>query len=135
MPGWLKRTLTLVLGLIAAFVATGLIESLNMLLFPTPAGLDPQRPEDLRKLMAVMPVGAFLVVLLAWAAGSFCGSFVAVRWGPERKFWPAWVIGSIQLLAGLLMVLMIPHPVWFTVIGLALFLPMAALGGNLARRS
>ncbi len=134
MPRWLKRTLTIVLGLFAAFVATGLIESLNMMLFPAPEGLDPHRPEDLRKLMAEMPVGAFLVVLLAWATGSFCGAFVAVRWGPERKFWPAWVIGSIQLLAGVSMLLMIPHPAWFAVIGLASFLPMAALGGSLARR-
>jgi hypothetical protein len=44
-------------------------------------------------------------------------------------------VGVLVILAAVANMLMIPHPVWFWVVALLLFLPAAYLGGLLARRT
>lgn len=129
----MRRVLTLLLGVLTAFIVTFAIELMNQLLYTLPPELDHRRPEDLQKMIDLMPFGAALIVLLAWSVGTGCGAYVAVRLGPGRKFWPAWVIGGIQLLAGISMLLIARHPVWFSVVGVLEFLPSAMLGGKLAQ--
>lgn len=135
MPGWLKRTLSLLAGIITAFAVTLAIELLNQVLYTMPPDFDPHNAESVQRMIDIMPLGAACVVLSAWFFGSLCGAFVAVRLGPGRRMWPAMVIGVLQLLGGVMMVTMYRHPLWFSIVGLVEFLPAALLGGRLAQNT
>ena len=50
-----------------------------------------------------------------------------------QRIWFALVIGCAFLIGGVMMVFMLPSPVWFTVVDLSLaYIPMAYLGGRFA---
>jgi predicted MFS family arabinose efflux permease len=87
---------------------------------------DRNNPEAMRALIAAMPVGAFLMILLAYAAGTFVGGAVAGRVARSRAWRYAGSIGGLILVFALLNILMLPHPLWFTV-AVIVVIPLAAL--------
>jgi hypothetical protein len=90
--------------------------------------------EAIRALMASAPVGAFLVVLMGWALGSFVGGVVTAwiaRTAPQGH---ALALGVLLTLAGVANNLMLPPPAWFWIVSVLVFLPAACLGAQLAPR-
>jgi hypothetical protein len=77
-------------------------------------------------------IGAFVSVLVSWALGAFAGGWVAARLAPSKKIVFGLVIGAFGLVAAIFNMLMIPHPAWVWVVGLAEFIPAAYLGARLA---
>lgn len=130
-----RRVMAVLLGLVAGSVSVALVERLGHVVYPVPAPVDPDDVEGMRRMLAELPAAAFVVILFAWAVGALVGGFVAAKLAPAGKLGHGLVVGSLQLLAGVATVLMIPgHPPWFVAIGVALFLPLAWLGGRLALR-
>jgi hypothetical protein len=132
MPSLQRSVIAVVVGCLAAFFHIGAIESLNYLLYPPPAGLDPAKPETLVAYMKEIPPGALLVVLLAWVVGTFAGSWITTRLAPIPKRNHGLVIGALFLIAAIGNMSAIPHPLWFWVVSLASFLPVSYLGAALA---
>jgi hypothetical protein len=73
-----------------------------------------------------------LTVIVGWAVGAFVAGFTATKIA-RAGYGPAVVAGLLLMGAGLMMVIMIPSPVWFWVFGLGQFVPMALLGFRVAR--
>lgn len=117
-------------GMVLGFVTIAGIEFLGRLLYPLPEGIDLQDPEQLAAVMAEAPTGALLLVLLAWFVGTFAGAALATRIARPRGLGPAMAVGGFFLLAGIANMWMIPHPTWFWIVGVALFLPAAWLGAR-----
>ena len=115
-------------GVVIGTVVILLIEILGHHLYPFPPGLDPKDHAALARYMMTAPIGAWLFILAAYAAGSFTagasGAWIA------RKSWVGWVDGGILMILGLANLLMIPHPAWFWG-SLALYLPAAGAGARL----
>jgi hypothetical protein len=128
----LRSILAVSLGFLAGSCLIFVFEQLGMLVFPPPAGMDPSNMESVKAAMAKMPIGAFLSVLLAWCLGTFAAAWVAARVAGRSALVHGRVIGFLFLAAGVLNMLMIPHPVWFWVLGVAVFLPSAYLGAKVA---
>ena len=83
-----RSILALIAGFIAASAVMMLFEIVNgRVLYPElgkmAEGMTDR--EAIRALLATAPVGAFLVVLLGWVAGSFGGGFLAARIGSHRE--------------------------------------------------
>ena len=70
-----------ILGVVAGVIAGGVIvfatEAVGHSLFPPPPAINLADPEDVKRLMASLPAGAFAFVLAGWFLGSFAGAFVA----------------------------------------------------------
>ncbi len=81
-----------------------------------------------------VPLGAMVFVILAYAAGSFGGGWVAARLAAARKLRHALVVGGVLMLAGVSNLVTIPHPTWMVIATLVVFLPLAYAGGRLAQR-
>ena len=79
-----------------------------------------------REAVAALPVGALLIVALAWLLGTLVGGSLAARLSGRR--WAAWVVAAVVALFGLATVFMYPHPVWMQI---AAFVA-PALGGLIA---
>lgn len=126
-----------VAGLVIGFVLVMAFELAGMRLFPLPAGVDPMGdPESLARAMQAgqVPLGAMVFVVLAYAAGSFGGGWVAARLAAARKLRHALVVGGVLMLAGVSNLVTIPHPTWMVIATLVVFLPLAYAGGRLAQR-
>ncbi len=105
-------------GVIAGFIVVGVMESIGHLIFPPPEGLDLTNPEDMERLMQVIPLGAKIAVVIAWFFGALAGSIVAMMIG--KRALPAWIVTALIIAAGLFTTQMFPHPMWMVIAAIAL---------------
>ncbi len=133
MRSVVRTVLAVVAGSVVAGVVVAIIESFGHVIYPPPPGLDPSDREALRAAMENAPAGALVLVLIAWAGGTLAGGWVAARLAARSPLAHGLVVGAILLGGGLFNMIMIPHPAWFSVAGLLVFLPAAYLGVRLAR--
>jgi len=126
----LRKALGALAGLVAGFAAIMIVQTIGHKVYPPPPGLDPKDAEALKALIGSMPTGALLFVLCSYAVGSLAGGFVASKIGQHVA--PALIVGALLMAAGVANLMSIPHPTWFTVINLLLFVPLAYAGGKLA---
>ncbi len=129
-----RSILAVIAGLVLGVVLIFVVESAGHFVYPLPADLDMTNPEALKNLMANAPVGALLFVILAWAVGSFGGGWLATRLAQKSHVMHALIVGGLLMAAGIMNMLMIPHPVWFWVLGLAVYLPAAYAGALLGQK-
>lgn len=126
----IRALLAVAAGIAVAFGGIALFQSLGHQLYPPPEGLDPSDPEAFAEIVGQMPVGALLMVLLAYALGTFCGAWLAARIA-GRPF-PALLVGGVMMLAGISNLAVIPHPLWFMVLSVLVFVPSAWLASRVA---
>ena len=117
-----KTVLAVVTGVIAGGAIVFVTEAIGHSLFPPPADIDLSNPDDVRRLMASLPAGAFAMVLLGWFLGSFVGAYVA-RTIAKRPA-AAWAVAMIFMLFTGMNFVMIPHPMWMIAAGL--LIPLAS---------
>lgn len=110
----------IVAGVLVAFVAVFLIEAASHAIWPLPAGASVQDAG----LMDRLSTPAKIAILFGWAAGTFIGALVALTIASRRI--SAWAIAVLIALSGVATMLMIPHPIWMWIGGIAL--PFAAAG-------
>lgn len=127
-----KRILAVLAGLITGMIVIGLVEYISHQIYPPPADFDYTNKEALAELMKNIPVGALIIVIIAWAAGSFAGGFVASKIGREKGITLGLIVGAILMLAGIINMLMIPHPIAFWIGGLTVYLPFSYWGAKTA---
>ena len=133
MTKTVRSVLAVIAGFIAAAVVMMLFEFVNgHVLYPglRKAAEDVTDREALRTLLAAAPAGAFLVVLLGWAAGGLVGGFVAGRIGWHAPVAHALILGALLTLSGIANNLMLPPPAWFWVVSMLILLPCAYAGGR-----
>jgi len=135
MARWLRMFAAMLVGLvIGSVVNMGLIMLGGQLVLP-PAGVDTNSMEGLKAALPLFAPQHYLFPFLAHALGTFVGALVAVLIAPQRSATPAWVVGGLFLVGGLVNVVMLPAPLWFEAADLLLaYLPMAWLAQALARK-
>ncbi|MEO7794017.1 MAG: hypothetical protein ABIV06_04530 [Thermoanaerobaculia bacterium] len=130
----IRSILSVIVGILAGVVTIFLLEMAGHRFYPPPAGLDPGNVEAFKAAVAAAPVGMLLSVILAWAGGAFIGGGVAALLSERRRALHSLAVGGIQTLLAVAQLQMIPHPLWFTVLGVTIFLPVAALAGHIVGR-
>lgn len=131
MGHMLRSIGAIIVGLAVGVVVVTGVEALSSTFYPLPPGVDPTDPEALKPYLAQFPLGAFLFVLAAWGLGSFLGAWLATRLGPGRHRAHGLSVGVLLLAAGVANMLMLPHPVWFWVAALVIFVLCPYLGAKL----
>ena len=126
-----RTILGILAGLVAAWLVMTLCEFASVLLHRPPAGVDLRDPQALAAHIAAAPLSAMLVVLVGWTLGAFVGGWIAARIARHRLA-AALVIGVLVVLGVAANSLMIPHPLWMTIAGIALPIPAAWLAASLA---
>ena len=108
----------IVAGGVVGIVAMRLIGFVGDMIFPVPAGLDISRPGASASYIDKMPLLSLLPVIIGWAAGSYIAAMVATRVARTTSMLPGLIAGAVPLLAGVLEMAMIPHPIWMWGLGL-----------------
>jgi hypothetical protein len=118
-------------GLVAGSIVIGGLEALGRVAVSVPKDVDPTT-----LTAESIPTMAFVVVLIAWACGSWVAGWTTTKVGRATSYRPALVVGLVLTLAGITNLLAIPSPIWFWILGLATFVPFTLFGhrvGSVAR--
>ena len=129
----LKDILAVIAGAIIGSLVNGAIIMISGSIIPPPTGLDITTEEGLKAGMHLLEPKHFIFPFLAHAIGTFVGAYIAARLG-AHKMVLAIIIGLFFLMGGIWMVMIVPSPLWFTIVDLAgAYLPIAYFAGKIAR--
>lgn len=112
----IRDAAAVIAGVVTAFVLIMLIEKLGHLIYPPPADLDWSDPAAVRPYIATLPLYALLFPMLAWMIGTFIGSLLACFIGTARPLTLAGIVGGLVLAATIANLIVIPHPLWFSIL-------------------
>jgi hypothetical protein len=128
----LKNVLAVIAGLVAGAVVNGTLVNLGPLVIPPPEGADITTMEGLKETMHLFKPANFLFPFLAHALGTLVGAVVTAFIAVNHKMKLALLIGAIFLIGGIIMVVSVPSPTWFSIVDLVgAYIPMGWLGGRL----
>ncbi len=113
----------IVAGILAAFATVWIVDLAGHMIYPVPSDLNMRDFEAVGGYIRSMPAGALAFVVVAWFAGALVGGLAAALISERR--WTAWLIAALVALAGLVNILMIPHPVLLQIAAIV----APALGG------
>lgn len=130
--GILKNILAVIAGIIVGSVVNMGLVMLGPMIIASPMGLDLTTEEGLKLAMPLMEVKHFIFPFLAHALGTLAGAIVAAKIAVTHKMSYAISIGALFLIGGIMMVISVSGPVWFSAVDLILaYIPMGYLGGIL----
>ncbi len=91
--------------------------------------------DTMRAYIATLPIGALLFVGGAWFIATLGGTFAACKIGDAKPMTYAIVVGGLMLIATAANLMMIPHPLWFSILGVVGIIIAAWLGMKLGTGS
>jgi hypothetical protein len=112
MPPIVRSAIVLLGGVIAAVLVVVLMDALVGSIYALPAGTDTGNPENLRRAVAALPAGAFLLLLAGWVFAAGVGSYVATRFATQSRAIHGLIVALFVLVATVANLAKIPHPVW-----------------------
>jgi hypothetical protein len=132
-----RKILAVVVGWIVAAVVI-MIGQMLMATMWSPASTNIQNdPAALKAYVEGLPTQAFVVLIIVYAVASFAGGFIVTKMG--RRFSQgmtlALIIATLLFVGGLLnFFVMVPyHPLWVSLLSLAVYYPFTILGHTFAR--
>jgi hypothetical protein len=131
MNPMIKNILAVVAGLLFGSVVNMGLIMISGSVIPPPEGADVTTIDGLKASMHLFEPKHFIFPFLAHALGTLAGAFLAATIAADNKMRFAWVVGVFFLLGGIANVVMLPSPVWFSIVDLVgAYIPMAFLGGK-----
>ena len=130
-----KRTVPVLLGMVAAISVMFVLESVAHSIYPSPAGLDFNKREAVRAFIFGLPFGAFALLILAYVAASFVGGLVSSVLAGRESRTPALIVGALLTVSGVANLVAMPHPLWFMIVSSSVYLPSAWLGFRAVKRT
>ena len=132
----IKNILAVVTGVIIGSIVNMAFIMMSGYIIPPPDGADLTTSEGLIASMHLMEPKHFIFPFLAHAIGTFVGAFLAVKIVAKHKFRFAMSISIAFLVGGIMNVMMLPSPLWFTILDLVgAYLPMGYLAWKLGNNT
>ena len=118
-------------GIIIAGLLVWLVEMLGHTVYPPPTDLNFADADAMRAYIDMLPLGALLFVAAAWFIGTLGGTAAACKIGDAKPLVFAGVVGGLMLIGTLFNLVTIPHPLWFSILGVVGIAVAAWLGMTL----
>jgi hypothetical protein len=130
-----RNILAVISGLVLGSAVNMGIIMISGSIIPPPEGVDNTTMEGLKASIHLFQPQHFIFPFLAHAIGTFAGALLAAIISVNHKMQLALVVGVFFLAGGIANILMLPSPLWFTIVDLfGAYIPMAFLGGKLVIR-
>ncbi len=131
----LRNILAVIAGLVLGSIANMAVLMVSNNIIPLPAGADNTTAEGLKATIHLFEPKHFIFPFLAHAIGTFVGAYVCARIA-AHKMVLAMFVGLFFLAGGIYMVVILPSPIWFTLVDLlGAYLPVAYFAGKIASSS
>jgi hypothetical protein len=132
-----RKILAVIVGWIVAMTIITIGQMLMATMWSPPPTAVRSDPEILRAYMQELPTEAFIALLVIYAIASFGGGFIVTKMGRRVSSGTSlpFIIATLLFLGGILnFFYMVPyHPLWVSILGLAIFYPFTLLGYKFAR--
>jgi hypothetical protein len=128
----IRKITAVVLGIAVAIAIVAATEAIGHAVYPVPADLDVQDAVQFGNYLESLPFGAFFFVLAAWALATLGGGLLACFISREKPFVYAAIVGGFMLAGTVANLIMIPHPLWFSIIAVISISIMTYLAGSIA---
>lgn len=128
-----RRMIAVLAGIAVAVVLVTLVQKLGHNLYPPPADMDPTDQAFMQAYVASLPWGPLAFVIASYLVATLIGGWIAVAIAGERPLLFSGIVAAFMLAGAIFNVVMIPHPVWFTlaaVVGILLAALLAAFLGS-----
>lgn len=127
----IRKILSVILGLAIAVATFIITETLNNRLHPVSSSLDYTDNIAVKTFYENQALSFWLIVLIGWTLGSFlCGFLIKIISKSENKILPT-IAGVLLTLSAVANFFTFPHPIWFIIIGLIVFIPSTLFGHKL----
>lgn len=130
----LRKTLAVVLGVVAAVIVIIAIEALGHVIYPPPENLDVASRETMEAYIESLPIVAQLFVMIAWVAATLVGGLLACFIARQSPLIYASIVGVLVLVGTVINLVAIPHPPWFSMSSVAAIIATTLLTGKLGSR-
>lgn len=130
MSGIARRVLAVLIGAAVALAVVSLGDFVAGRMWSPSPDTDLSTAGGLSAAMASIPTRALMVLVFGWVAAAAAGAFVATRLSPGRGQASGLIVTALLLVATIVNLLSIPHPVWVWVAAIML---MPAAGWLAAR--
>ena len=128
----IKNIIAVIAGFILGSIINMSLITVSGSIIPAPNGADVTTLEGLTATIHLFEPKHFLFPFLAHALGTLGGAFVAAKIAANHKLKFAMSIGFLFLAGGIANIVMLPSPLWFTLVDLVgAYLPMAFVGYQL----
>ena len=125
-----RNILSVIVGLVVAVSTFLIVETINGTLHPAPTTLDFKDNVAVKTFYANQPLSLWLLVLAGWLIGSLlCGLLIKFISKSDTKRLPI-IAGCILTLSAIVNFFSLPHPTWFIIVGLLVFIPTTMFGHN-----
>jgi hypothetical protein len=129
----LKNIIAVIAGIIFGSLVNMGIINISGSVIPPPEGSDISTMEGLRESMNLFEPKHFIMPFLAHALGTFVAAFLATKIAVSHQMKFALGIGIFFLAGGITNVILLPSPLWYSILDLTVaYLPMAYLAYKLA---
>lgn len=124
----IRNIIAVVSGLVVGSLVNMAIVLIGGSIIPPPEGADVTTMAGLKASIHLFEPKNFIMPFLAHAFGTFTGALVAVLIAANNKLKFAFAIGIASMAGGIINVLMLPSPLWFTLLDLIVaYIPMALI--------
>lgn len=132
----LRNIFAVLTGIIIGSIVNMSLITISGSIIPPPEGADLTTIEGLKESMHLFTPKNFIFPFLAHALGTFVGALLAGFIAATYKTRFAYSIGFVFLIGGAINIFMLPSPLWFSILDIAVaYLPMAFLAGKIATRN
>lgn len=111
----LKTIIAVISGILPGSVVNGGIIMISSSVIPPPDGADVTTMEGLMASMHLFEPKHFIMPFLAHSFGTFSGAFLASKIASSHEMKFALLIGIVFLANGIINVVPLPSPLWFSV--------------------
>ena len=117
--------IAVIIGVIVGGIINMLIIEYGVYLIPTPEAYDVTNMDTMLVSFHLLEPKHFIMPWMAHALGTFIGALLTFKVAKTNKFYLALIICVFFLFGGIYMVVLLPSPLWFTILDLGLaYLPM-----------
>lgn len=129
MSPLIRNAIAVVAGAVVGLAAIMIAQFVNASLFPAPAGIDVTTPAGMAQAVSLMPLGAFIGLVVGYLVATTAGAYIAVRLAASHHRLVASLVAAVFVAGGLANFMMIPHPTWVPIASMLAFLlaPVIAL--------
>lgn len=127
----MKKFLAILAGIAAGTIVIFLVERVGHSVYPPPDNIATMDIESIKAYIETSPIGALLFVALSQALGSFAAGIATTLAFKGKAKNLSIISGSVLMFFGFLNLFFIPHPAWFWVASLSVYIPFAILGNKL----
>jgi len=125
----LKNTFVFIIALILGGLISYLFEQIGYLVYDKP---DISAKEIFEEYIITAPESVFAWLLLSHSFGAMTTGFVLGRFLANNSLFLYKVAALFWMFYGMLSILYVPHPIWFTISDLCIYFPMVFLGHQFA---